>query len=137
MSLAADIQALRERTLAKLVAAHDYFAETKIAWIIVEKVIRAGSTFSIENPVTGTHNHPYRPTAEDAPLRQGTTDRGHLPAVHLDLRELLPRPAPPLAARLPAEPRRQTGGLQDHPRRPRQGRPHPPHRLPRGQRNPL
>ena len=54
MALSDDIRALRDRVLADLNAAHDYFADTKIAWDIVDQVIAAGRTFSIQNVTTGT-----------------------------------------------------------------------------------
>jgi hypothetical protein len=54
MALSDDIRALRTRALADLNAAHDYYADTKIAWRIVGKAIKAGTRFSIQNPVTGT-----------------------------------------------------------------------------------
>jgi hypothetical protein len=54
MGLANDIQALRDRVLSELNAAHDYFADTKVAWDLVGDSIVAGSTFSIENKATGT-----------------------------------------------------------------------------------
>jgi len=54
MALAEDIRALRDRALADLHAAHDYYTETKIAWRIVHKVVQAGHTFSIRNLITGT-----------------------------------------------------------------------------------
>jgi hypothetical protein len=54
MALADDIRALRDRALADLNAAHDYYTDTEIAWRIVHKAIRAGATFSIQNAVTGT-----------------------------------------------------------------------------------
>src|SRR5438105_3861742 len=54
MGLADDLRALRDRVLADLNAAHDYFAETRIAWGIARKAIAAGHTFSIRNTTTGT-----------------------------------------------------------------------------------
>ena len=54
MALADDIRALRDRVLADLVAAHDYYADTKIAWQVVQRVVRAGDAFSIRNTATGT-----------------------------------------------------------------------------------
>ncbi|MGA2035810.1 MAG: hypothetical protein ABSG68_26485 [Thermoguttaceae bacterium] len=54
MALADDIRALRDRVLADLNAAHDYYADTKIAWRIAHKAIHAGAAFSIRNAVTGT-----------------------------------------------------------------------------------
>jgi hypothetical protein len=54
MALAGDIQALRDRVLADLNAAHDYYADTKTAWDIVHQFIAAGRTISIHNTATGT-----------------------------------------------------------------------------------
>jgi hypothetical protein len=54
MALAAGIQTLRDRVLADLNAAHDYYAETQIAWDIARKFIAVGNTFSIQNKATGT-----------------------------------------------------------------------------------
>jgi hypothetical protein len=54
MPLTDDIRALRDRVLADLNAAHDYYTDTKIAWDIVRRVIAAGHTFSIRNTTTGT-----------------------------------------------------------------------------------
>ena len=52
--LADDIRALRDRTLADLTAAHDYFTDTNTAWLIVERVVQAGKNFSYRSAVTGT-----------------------------------------------------------------------------------
>jgi hypothetical protein len=54
MALADDIRVLRDRALADLNAAHDYYTDTEIAWRIVHKAIHAGATFCIQNAVTGT-----------------------------------------------------------------------------------
>ena len=54
MALADDIAALRDRTIAELVSAHDYFADTQTAWEIVTKVVATGTTFAIPNNTTGT-----------------------------------------------------------------------------------
>lgn len=54
MALAEDIRLLRDRVLADLNAAHDYYTDTKAAWRIVHKVVQAGHTFSIRNMTTGT-----------------------------------------------------------------------------------
>jgi hypothetical protein len=54
MALADDIRALRDRVLADLNAAHDYYTDTIIAWRIVYKAVQAGYTFSIQNTATGT-----------------------------------------------------------------------------------
>jgi len=54
MALADDVRALRDRVLADLNAAHDYYTDTKVAWDTVRQVIGAGHTFSIRNMTTGT-----------------------------------------------------------------------------------
>jgi hypothetical protein len=54
MALADDIQSLRDRVLADLNAAHDYYTDTKIAWDIARRAIAAGHTFSVQNMTTGT-----------------------------------------------------------------------------------
>src|SRR5438552_3692609 len=54
MALADDIRGLRDRVLADLTAAHDYYTDTKTAWDIVRQAIAAGRTFSIQNLTTGT-----------------------------------------------------------------------------------
>src|SRR5579862_7773546 len=54
MALAGDIQTLRDRVLAELNAAHDYYTDTKIAWDIVRQFTAAGRMFTIQNKATGT-----------------------------------------------------------------------------------
>jgi hypothetical protein len=54
MALSDDIRALRDRVLADLSAAHDYYTDTKIAWRMVHKVIAAGHTITIRNMTTGS-----------------------------------------------------------------------------------
>ena len=54
MALDSDLQALRDRVLADLNAAHDYYTDTKIAWDTVRQFVAAGHTFSIRNMTTGT-----------------------------------------------------------------------------------
>lgn len=54
MALSNDIRSLRDRALADLNSAHDYYTNTKIAWRLVHKVIAAGHTFTIRNTRTGT-----------------------------------------------------------------------------------
>ena len=54
MPLADDIQALRERVLADLTAAHDYYTDTKIAWRIVHAAVKGGTKFANRNTTTGT-----------------------------------------------------------------------------------
>jgi hypothetical protein len=58
MPLSHDIRALRDRVLADLNAAHNYYTDTKIAWDIVRQVIATGHTFSIRNMTTGTVTTP-------------------------------------------------------------------------------
>ena len=54
MALADEIASLRDRVLADLNTAHDYYTDTKIAWNIVSRAIAEGRTFSIRNMTTGT-----------------------------------------------------------------------------------
>ena len=58
MSLADGIRSLRDRVLADLNAAHDYYTDTQIAWQIVEKAVRDEAAFSIRNTATGTVTTP-------------------------------------------------------------------------------
>jgi hypothetical protein len=54
MALANDIHSLRDRVLADLSAAYDYYTDTQIAWRIVRNFIQDGNTLSIRNMATGT-----------------------------------------------------------------------------------
>ena len=54
MPLSNDIQSLKARTLSELVAAHDYYAETKAAWDIVAQTIQKGLQVSVRNEVTSS-----------------------------------------------------------------------------------
>src|SRR4051794_6659871 len=54
MTLAEGVQTLRDRVLADLTSAHDYYVNTKIAWRLVHNVITAGNVFTIRNATTGT-----------------------------------------------------------------------------------
>lgn len=54
MALADDIRALRDRALADLNAAHDYYTDTKVAWDLVRRAVAHGETFSIRNVTTGS-----------------------------------------------------------------------------------
>jgi hypothetical protein len=54
MALADDIRELRDRVLADLHAAHDYYTDTQTAWRIARKVVAAGATFRVQSSVTGT-----------------------------------------------------------------------------------
>lgn len=54
MPLANEVRALRDRVLADLRAAHDYYTDAKIAWKIVRNVVKAGNRFTIRNVITGT-----------------------------------------------------------------------------------
>jgi hypothetical protein len=54
MALADDIRTLRDGVLADLNAAHDYYADTRIAWDTVLRVVAGGDTFNVRNMTTGT-----------------------------------------------------------------------------------
>lgn len=54
MALSADLRTLRDRAIAELISAHDYYTDTKVAWQFVHKVIRAGHKITIRNTATGT-----------------------------------------------------------------------------------
>jgi hypothetical protein len=54
MALGNDLRALGDRALADLNAAHDYYADTLAAWKFVEDKVKAGATFTNQNPATGT-----------------------------------------------------------------------------------
>jgi hypothetical protein len=54
MALADNIRALRDRAVAELIVAHDFYADTKVAWGIVNDAIAAGETFANRNATTGT-----------------------------------------------------------------------------------
>jgi hypothetical protein len=54
MALVDDVRALRDRALTELTAVHDYYTDSKMAWRIVQKVIRAGQKITIRNMTTGT-----------------------------------------------------------------------------------
>jgi hypothetical protein len=54
MTRADEISGLRDRVLADLNAAHDYYTDTKMAWDLVNEMIAAGKTFTFKNTVTGT-----------------------------------------------------------------------------------
>ena len=54
MALADDLRLLRDHVLADLTAAHDYYADTKIAWKFIREHVAAGRTFTIRNMITGT-----------------------------------------------------------------------------------
>lgn len=54
MSLSEEIRALRDRALADLVTAHDYYADIVVAWDTVLDAINGGMRFSNRNVVTGT-----------------------------------------------------------------------------------
>jgi hypothetical protein len=58
MALADDIRAVHDRTRTELIAAHDYFADSKQAWQFLDDAIGTGYTFSTTNPVTGTTTTP-------------------------------------------------------------------------------
>jgi hypothetical protein len=52
MALAEDIRELQDRALADLAAAHDYYMDTKMAWKMVHKAIKAGRKITIRNKTT-------------------------------------------------------------------------------------
>ena len=54
MTLSNDIRVLRDRALGELNRAHDYYADTKSAWEIVENAVANGRKFSLTNDATGT-----------------------------------------------------------------------------------
>ena len=54
MTLSDEIRAVRDRVLADLNSAHDYYADTKIAWRLVQQLIATGRTIRVRNGVTGT-----------------------------------------------------------------------------------
>ena len=54
MALSDDIRALKGRALANLIAAHDYYEDTKLAWTIVREYIAAGYSVANRNKTTGT-----------------------------------------------------------------------------------
>jgi hypothetical protein len=54
MALSNDIRTLRDRVLADLTSAHDYFMDTNVAWRLVQDAIAAGQTMTIRNLTTGT-----------------------------------------------------------------------------------
>lgn len=54
MSLADDVRALRDRVVADLIGAHDYYTDTRIAWEIVANAVATGQTLTFRNLTTGT-----------------------------------------------------------------------------------
>lgn len=54
MDLDGKIQGLRDRVLMELNVAHDYYLDTSIAWILVEKMVESGYKFTIRNRATGS-----------------------------------------------------------------------------------
>jgi hypothetical protein len=66
MALADDIRALRDRALAELKAAHDYYSDTKIAWGIIRESVRAGNRFAIKTT-------PRAAIALEPPLGEGNS----------------------------------------------------------------
>lgn len=54
MALSNDIRTLRDRVLADLSSAHDYYMDTNVAWRLVQDAIAAGRTMTIRNTTTGT-----------------------------------------------------------------------------------
>jgi hypothetical protein len=53
MPLADDIDKLRINSLAALDASHNYYAHTKEAWRVIQKLIQQGDSVAIQNAVTG------------------------------------------------------------------------------------
>ena len=54
MPLTDDLRQLRDRALTDLNDAHDYYADTKLAWRIAGRAIATGRTFTVRNRTTGT-----------------------------------------------------------------------------------
>lgn len=54
MSLVDDIRGLQERALTDLAAAHDYYMDTKMAWRIVQKFVKAGYKINMNNSIAWT-----------------------------------------------------------------------------------
>lgn len=54
MSLANDIQELKDRTLSALVASHDYYTYTKRIWRLLQEDVKDGRRFNFKNLTTGT-----------------------------------------------------------------------------------
>lgn len=54
MPLAEAIAAHRDRIVAELTAAHDYYESSRIAWWVVAWQVELGGAFSVRNPVTGS-----------------------------------------------------------------------------------
>lgn len=54
MLLSDDIQSLRDRVLAELNDAHDYFAHSKLAWRVLRQAIAPRSSFAVHSKITGT-----------------------------------------------------------------------------------
>jgi hypothetical protein len=54
MALSDEIRAIRDRTLADLNSAHDYYVDTQAAWHLVEDVISEGRKLQSINSATGT-----------------------------------------------------------------------------------
>jgi hypothetical protein len=57
MPLSDNIKALRDRATFDLVAAHDYYFDSKKAWEIARKYVEDGNSISKENEVTKTETH--------------------------------------------------------------------------------
>lgn len=54
MALTDDINRLRADSLAALDASHNYYAHTKIAWRLVQQMVRQGHKVTIRNQATGS-----------------------------------------------------------------------------------
>ncbi len=51
--MAEEIRSLKVKVLADLAAAHDYYADTRMAWRVVQRYVKAGRIFTVQNTVTG------------------------------------------------------------------------------------
>ena len=54
MPLADDIRALRDRSIADLTAAHDYYFQAEVSWGLARQAVGANAAQAFQNPVTGT-----------------------------------------------------------------------------------
>jgi len=55
MALRNDIESARDRFLADLAEAYDYYGHTKTAWQIVRQEVDHGLTFTVHNSLTGSN----------------------------------------------------------------------------------
>ncbi len=54
MPLAGEIQDHSNRVITELLAGHDYYVHTKLAWRMVQHHVAEGRSFRFDNPVTGS-----------------------------------------------------------------------------------